>query len=80
MDIRDEKNIFITASPKELRDLANKMEESFLKAKVGDSTFVAVLGEGRDFRIVLHFNQEEVVALGRNEDPHDGFYYLSKPN
>lgn len=56
--ILEEKKITITMSPKELRDLADKMERDFPKKKIGDSCFIDIIGYTKDFRIDLHADQE----------------------
>lgn len=58
---RRENKLILTMSPKELRDLANKMEERWAKLKLGDTTFVDILHHARDDRdtmVVLHLDQE----------------------
>lgn len=56
-----ENKIILTMSPKELRDLADKMEARFPKLRLGDTTFVDILHHstgGADPMIVLHLDQQ----------------------
>ena len=55
---RVEKKIVVTMNPKELRDLADKMEKDFPKSGIGDSTFIDFLVYSQDLQIHLHADQE----------------------
>lgn len=53
--------LIITMSPKELRDLADKMEARWPKLRAGETTFVDILHHstgGQDPMIVLHLDQK----------------------
>lgn len=54
----EQRDIIVTISPKELRDLADTMERDFTKKKLGDSCFIDVIGYGDGFRVLLHADQE----------------------
>lgn len=56
--MREERKIKITMSPNELRRLADKMEEVYLKGMWGDSTFVDFLGYSSDMQVCLYIDQE----------------------
>jgi hypothetical protein len=66
MNAREERKI--TASPKEVRDLADKMEERYAKCKLGDTTFVDFMGSEGNLRICLHFDQMYFHELERKQD------------
>ena len=53
-----DKKIIVTMNPKELRDLADKMEDKFPQLQVGDSTFVGFLVYSKALQIDLHLDQE----------------------
>ncbi len=53
MNARKEEKIIITCSPKELRDLADKMESRWKELCLGDSTFVDL----------VHIDQERIVCF-----------------
>ena len=57
MKARQEKKIIITASPKELRDLADKMEERWLKLRPGQTTFVDFIDYEGELDVHLHLDQ-----------------------
>lgn len=52
------RDIIITMSPKELRDLADTMERDFPKKRIGDSCFIDFIGYGEGFKVALHADQE----------------------
>jgi len=54
----EENKVIITMSPKELRDLADKMEREFPKKKLGESCFIGILGHTKTSMVVLHADQE----------------------
>jgi hypothetical protein len=60
MRVHQENKIILTMSPKELRDLADKMEERWPKLRLGQTCFVDILHYSRDDRdpmVVLHLDQ-----------------------
>lgn len=70
MHARQENKIILTMSPKELRDLADKMEKRWATIKLGETTFVDFLhyADGSlDSAIVLHLDQEYFQSLERVE-------------
>lgn len=56
--VMEERTIIVTMSPKELRDMADKMERQFPKKKIGDSCFIDFLGYGDGFKVALYGDQE----------------------
>ncbi len=66
---RYDNKLILTMSPKELRDLADKMEKRYAELHVGQTTFVDILHYARDDRdtmVVLHLDQEYFHELERN--------------
>ncbi len=66
---RYEKKLILTMSPKELRDLADKMEKRWKELKLGQPTFVDILHHAKDDQdtmVVLHLDQEYFHELERN--------------
>jgi hypothetical protein len=61
VNVCETRTIMITASPKELRDLADKMDQLFPRLKVGDSTFVDILSypdkNNGNVMVKLHLDQ-----------------------
>lgn len=51
--------INITASPKELRDLADRCEIAAKRVKLGQTCFVAFLAYEKDYIVSLIFDQEK---------------------
>ena len=58
MRAREEREIKITMSPKELRDLADKMEAMYKKLVCGQSTFVDHLNCSPELTISLYLDQD----------------------
>lgn len=54
----EERNVIITMNPDQLRKLADKMEETFPRLKLGQTTFVDFLGYSSDLKVCLHLDQE----------------------
>ena len=65
MNAREEREIILTISPKELRDLADKMEDRFPKKRIGETTFIASLHSSENFSISLHLDQNYFEKLKR---------------
>ncbi|MCK4787451.1 MAG: hypothetical protein KAV87_27080 [Desulfobacteraceae bacterium] len=57
MHAREEREITITMSPDELRDLADKMEKRFPNITIGGPTFVTFLHQENGFTINLNLDQ-----------------------
>ena len=68
MKARQEKTIIITASPKELRDLADKMEERWSKLTPGQTTFVDFIDHEGDLDVHLHLDQGYFHKLKQREN------------
>jgi len=61
VDTRYEHKLILTMSPKELRDLADKMEKVWPTLRPGQSTFVELLHYPKDDRgtwVELHLDQQ----------------------
>ncbi len=67
MNAREERKVIITMSPKELRDLADKMEKKWPKLKPGDSTFVDLIHCSDDLQVVLNLDQEYFHSLDKGK-------------
>ena len=59
----EERKIVIIMNPKQLRDLADKMEEKFPKLVPGNTTFIDFLGYSQDLKVCLHLDQKSTAAL-----------------
>lgn len=57
MKAYENREILLFMNPKELRDLANRMEELWVKLEAGDRTFVDFLHSSESFKIQLHLDQ-----------------------
>ena len=54
----ENREIIITMNPDELRALADKMEATFPRLRLGQTTFVDFLGYSEDLKVKLHLDQE----------------------
>jgi hypothetical protein len=54
----EERKIVITASPEELRRLADKMEATYPRLRLGETTFVDFLWYSKDLSVCLHLDQQ----------------------
>ena len=57
MSMYEERKIIITLDPDELRRLADKMERDFPHKRLGQSTFIDLLGHSSDLTVCLHADQ-----------------------
>lgn len=58
MNARKFTHVIITMSPKELRDIADRMEGRFPAMCIGDSTFISCLHITEDLKVDMHLDQE----------------------